>query len=38
MKDLISKKWKHIDYLIKLLYSFYLFINIIKSIDNKLII
>ncbi len=38
MKDLTSEKWKYIDYLIKLLYSFYLFTNIIESIDNKLTI
>ncbi len=38
MKDLISKKWKYINYLIKLLYSFYLFTNVIESIDNELII
>ncbi len=38
MKDLTSEKWKYVDYLIKLLYSFYLFINIIESIDNELTI
>ena len=38
IKDLTSKKQKHINYLIKLLYSFYLFTNIIESTDNELII
>ncbi len=38
MKDLTSEKWKYINYLIELLYSFYLFTNIIESIDNESII
>ncbi len=38
IKNLTSKKQKYINYLIKLLYSFYLFTNIIESIDNKSII
>ncbi len=38
MKDLTSKKQKYINYLIELLYSFYLFTNVIESIDNKSII
>ncbi len=38
MEDLTFEKWKYVNYLIELLYSFYLFINVIKSIDNELII